>query len=471
MLRTPTIELDEDFEHFGAVTKTTVDPSTGKRLIRGVASGVLEDRDGERVSRRAIAKMAAQPTADGAIKVTSTHQQDWATEFGDVAKLTHDPKHDELIVDCELPPEGVDPIADKAWRAMTVEGRQLGFSIGGKLRKGYFELVDTAKGPGGRPKRRKVLDDILLRHVALTSKPSYRQSFAETVSKTFTGHDPAADTDEAFSIDEAADVELSDAARISKALDAAPDVAKAKAPAKAPADAGDPDDDDGENPAADQPTDAPPAGTGATAPAGDTPSADDNPADSDAADAADLPMAKRHLACPNCGHEFAADLPDDQFGSTPDDPKGDADTAKSTPEETTVSKHDETLAKIRDLVTADDTVAKTAPEPDPVAKTEEEPSDVLKMVAASHRHADERIDGLEEQVGKGFEKLVDVVKDLRTQIAALSPGRRSVARVLPAGHEVEKTATDSDDVAKRIAETDDPVEAMRLQNQVERGVR
>src|SRR5206468_1483955 len=118
------------------------------------------------------------PTETGAVKLTSSHVQDWSTEFGVAKTLTHDREHDELLVDCELPPEGIDPIADKAWRAMTVEGRQMGFSIGGKLRKAFYELADGGVGKGGKVRRRKVLDDIALRHVMLTENPSYRQSFA-----------------------------------------------------------------------------------------------------------------------------------------------------------------------------------------------------------------------------------------------------------------------------------------------------
>jgi hypothetical protein len=56
----PSFDVDRDFDVFCDVTKATTLPD-GRRLIRGVASGVLEDRDGERVSARAIADMAAQP--------------------------------------------------------------------------------------------------------------------------------------------------------------------------------------------------------------------------------------------------------------------------------------------------------------------------------------------------------------------------------------------------------------------------
>src|SRR4051794_29926076 len=214
MKRTPTIEVNEDFSFLAPITKAYKSP-TGERVIRGVASGVAEDRDGERVSARAIAKMAATPTAGGAVKLTSSHTQDWATEFGDVRLLEHDAANDELIYEAVLPPAGEDPIADKAWKAMTVEGRPLGVSIGGKLRKAYFELVDAAKGPGGKPRRRKVLDEIDLRHIMLTANPSYRGTFAQAVAKSFTGEAPALDAAEWEAVDPAA--ELADAAAIAKA--------------------------------------------------------------------------------------------------------------------------------------------------------------------------------------------------------------------------------------------------------------
>ncbi len=449
MKRTPSVDVDKTFSVDASITKTWQDAATGERYIRGVASGVEEDRDGERVSKRAIAKMAQQPTTGGSIKLTSSHQQDWATEIGDVTKLQHDAATDELIYEAKLPPEGEDPLADKAWRKLTKEGRQLGVSIGGKLRSAYFEMVE--KGGKG-PRRRKVLDDVLLRHIALTDTPSYTRTFAQAVAKTFEPEQRFADAD---FFDEADDQE---------ALDAAELVGKAVKP---------PVDDE----ATDEPTDAPSTPAEADEPTQDEPPAGtaDDAAPSDAEEAQDLPMA-RHLACPNCGHEFAAELeantpPDDQTDTPTED---DADARKS--QETHMDPQ-ETLAKIRALADGEADVAKT--EETPVAEAvvvevekteaadEDELSDVMKMLAASHAHGETRIDSLTAATQAGFETIAKAVQGLQEMVAGLPQGRKSTARVLPPTGEVEKTATDTDtDVEK--AET--ALDALKALNAA-RGIR
>jgi hypothetical protein len=460
--RTPTIEVNEDFSYVCDVTKAW-QTKDGTRMIRGVASGVAEDRDGERVSKRAIAKMSATPLAGGAVKLTSSHQQDWMTEIGDVTLLAHDAEHDELIYEAALPPEGTDPIADKAWRKLTVEGARLGTSIGGKLRKAYFELVDTAKGPKGAPaRRRKVLDEIDLRHICLTATPSYRGTFAEAIAKTFTG-----DVDEASLFDADPADELADAEAIAKA---------------APPMQGDDDADDradGDTKAApDAPGDQPAAGTADTS--------EQAPGEStDAEDAQNLPMAKRHLACPNCGHEFAAELPSTDTATEPttDTDQDQGDARKS--QETTMDTIQKTLDAIRELAESGaEAVEKTeTPEapaadvektetetPAGVEKTETEGDDVLKMVAASHRHNVERIEAIEAGVKAGFETVAKAVQGLADQLAARPVGRKSVARVLPPAAEVEKTATETDDVAKQVEDAPDALSALKALNAA-RGIR
>lgn len=461
--RTPAVELDEDFSYVCDVTKAW-QAKDGTRMIRGVASGVAEDRDGERVSARAIAKMGATSLAGGAVKLTSSHQQDWMTEIGDVTLLAHDAENDELVYEAALPPEGQDPIADKAWRKMTVEGARLGTSIGGKLRKAYFELVDTTKGPGGKPRQRKVLDDIDLRHICLTATPSYRGTFAEAIAKTFTG-----DAVDAEFVDADPADELADADAIAKA--AKPPVDDQAADADAP-------DQDAETDA-----DAPAQPAAAT---GDT--ADDE--SSDAEDAKTLPEAKRHLACPNCGHEFAAPLPATDPGAEQqtdtDQDRGETRKSQETTMDTEIQK---TLDAIRALANEGaEAVEKTETEAAPAAdvektetepaaaadveveKTETEGDDVLKMVAASHRHNGERMDAIESGIAAGFDTVAKAVQGLAEQLAARPQGRKSVARVLPPAGEVEKTATETDDVAKQVADADGPLEALKVLNAA-RGIR
>ena len=279
--RTRDIEPNTEFEVFVPITKSTI-AANGKRYIQGVASGVAEDRDGERVTANCVKSMVRQIKAGG-IKLTSSHQQDWMTTIGDIVEGDADEQTDEMIVKAELPAAGEDPIADKAWKE-THTGR-LGFSVGGKLVQAFFERNDMGK-------RRKALDDVLLRHLCLTEKPAYGQSFAEAVCKTWEPSEPA-DTD--FTIE----------------VDLTKDNAGAS-----PGDSGQDSVIGDRRPAKKKP------GKGGAMNAGDDKSADDDSSldDQDDVPASEkLPQAGRHLACPNCGHEFGADLPDDQQRE-PDEP-------------------------------------------------------------------------------------------------------------------------------------------------------
>jgi hypothetical protein len=377
--RTADVELDQDFDVVCDVAKASIDTVTGERYVRGLASGVLEDRDGERVSKNALAGMARQSTAGGQIKLmAASHIEDWVNEIGDVVKVEHDPDNDELWVTAKLPPEGVDPLADKAWRKLTIEKKQLGFSIGGKLKKAFYELAER----GGEIVKRKVLDGISLRHVTLTARPSYAPSFAEAIAKTWDGEPPA---DEEF--EEIVEVE------IAKAADRRPDPEEPVAPASGSEE--------------EQGTDAPPA------PAGEQDANQDGEI-SDAEAAKDLPQGKgaRHLACPECGHEFAAPLSEDLADNRSDAPNPESDDDEDTKkmaETTTTSSLDEALARVREV--ADLSVEKTEPETTEVEKTEVEVTDVEKQIAAVHQEGE------------------------AVMAEAIPQGRKSVARVTPGAPE------------------------------------
>lgn len=465
-------DVDREFDLDVDVTKA--EERDGRRILRGVASGVLEDADGERVSRKAIVNMARQAVR-GLKLVAGSHQQDWHNEMGDVVKVEHDPEHDELLVECELPPEGHDPFADKAWRQQTIEGKPLGFSIGGKCHKAFYELTDTGK-------KRRVLDEVGLRHVALTQKPSYRQSFALAVAKTRSDDEPAAPADDAFGRewqDEPAGRIVVE--KVEKVDDDQVDVEKADSTIAS--------------------TDQDTQGNKGTA------GKDSGAPDVNGEDAKkDLPQGKgpRQLACPNCGHEFGAGMPADT--DTPADEAGDTTGKRAASEEDDMGL-DETVANLRKLAGTGDDVKKTEPET-PVEKKDDEVSapgadaiaDVEKMIAASHDANQHTVAALVEKTSTGFGEVAKAIKGIHSLIAELPGGRQSIARVKaaqngegtparldpPAGDEtVAKTATDDgDDVEKTINDLiekrnrdQDPegtvagVEALKLLNERDFGIR
>ena len=177
-LRTDDLTLDKDFTVRGAVTKTWV-AEDGSRYIQGVISGVDEDRDGERVSEDCIKSMVSQ-VRTGKVVATASHKQDWFTTFGEATEAFHDAETGEMVGKVRLPPEGLDPVADKAWLVTKRGG--LGWSIGGKLQRAFFEKTEVGK-------KRKVLDQVALKHFCLTDQPAYAASFAEVVAKEFDGDD------------------------------------------------------------------------------------------------------------------------------------------------------------------------------------------------------------------------------------------------------------------------------------------
>lgn len=440
--RTPDIAQDLDFTVEVPITKAYVDEPTGKRHIVGVASGVAEDRDGERMSRSAIASMVTQ-VKKGDIKLTSRHQHDWDTEIGDAVDATHDDETDELAIDTVLPAEGADAMADKAWKVAN-SGRRVGFSVGGKLLSSFYERNEFGK-------KRKVLDSVGLRHFALTLNPSYAPSFAQAVAKTFTGDAPA---DDQFT------------------LELGPDVAKDTTGswASGSSDAG------GDNVGRDS------AGSGQRnagerKPGAKRPNTEDDGDDDDSDGEKDLPKVKdeRHLACPNCGHEFAADLPTNPDEQQPDedtdnDDGGDQhkETGK-TAEDSPMSRLSDTLDGLRAVVASEDVAkAGTPPAAAPVAKTAtgEDGTPIEKIVAASHLQLNDKIDELADKLGPAFEAIAKSIKGLGERVADMPQGRKSVARILPlataAGHDANGTVEKTTE--ELIAETDDPVEALKIAN-------
>lgn len=483
-MRTATIDVDAAFLAPGEITKVHEDAATGKRTIRGVASGVEEDRDGERVSANALTKMVTQVQAGGR-KLTTNHQQDWDTEIGDITSAFVDKQTGQLVIDCELPPAGADPLADRAWARLTAAGGQpLGFSIGGKLRKAYYETVGTAA------KRRKVLDEIELRHACLTAKPAYQLSFAEAVAKTATLPE----------VGELMFYTDSEAEAVSKARDDRRDDEDDGQQYDDPEADGEDGDDAG--PVADDVADGEDdAGQYADEADGDEPIADGSDDEDEGPsaermqqeDALELPKV-RHLACPACGHEFAAQLPvnrsdmPDTDHDVPDDDRDDDrfDEAQATDSEgenakpsdddddddddsrfpvrrregnKTMSELDEAMDVLKHAthgVAADDD-----------ASDEPLPS-VEKMLAASHYSLSTMMGDLESRVGEAMTLVAKAVTDLHARLDDRPVGRRSVARVLPTRDEVEKTGGDAASLLEQAAT---PTDALKILNEQTYGIR
>lgn len=477
--RTDAVELDKDFTYVGEIVKSYVDEATGKRYIVGAATGLEEDQDGERVSKRAIAGMLNTISAGG-VKVTGgSHEQNWLNEIGDVVEGHIDPETDQLMVKTELPPEGADPIADKAWTE--THKRKMAWSVGGKLRAAYHELTDTGK-------KRKVLDVVDLRHLCLTDKPAYQHSFAHAVAKTFDA-DPA-------------DTEFKDE-------DIAKDVTGSWSPGG------------GGNSGQDSETGGK-RNAGTKKPGGKGMSVDDDgkdkPEDDD--DENTVEPAERHMSCPQCGHEFAADIPvdmtpeerqdqdrrkDELEDSVPgdgsgggskndDEPDGaspnnqqdddDEDGKKKKPFGSAKKSEEATMDLEKRIKDLEDLVAKQADElsrkgaaefangkiGDDVLKTATDEGvdpGVVKVIALATGSVDTKIEKTREELSEGFGLLGKAVMEIREVIGSLPQGRKSTARVLKSGREDDA----EESVEERVEKAESPVEALKILNEHTYGIK
>lgn len=481
-----------DFSYTGEVTKAYVDENTGLRYIVGAATGIKEDRDGERVSKRAIAKMLDQINKGGVV-VTGSHQQDWMTTFGKTVAGELDPETDQMMVKTELPPEGVDPIADKAWTE--VNKRPLGWSIGGKLRGAYHELTEVGK-------KRKVLDAIDLRHLMLTENPSSTETFAQAVAKTFTG-EPA---DDAF-VDETVAKDTTGSWTPGGGGNSGQDSetgGKRNAGSKKKPRKGMNVDDDGSE--------------------GDEEK--DELEDDD--DEGTVEPAERHMSCPQCGHEFAADIPvdmtpeereqaderkdaledhvpGDKFGAGDEDkdngdgdgeepnadggkPEDDDDQEeeKKPPKGKSTSKTKEAPVDLEKRMNdLEATVAKIARGESPETPEKETPAaevektagegidkDVLRLVAVATGEVDDRVEKTRQELSEGFEILGKALMEVREAVGQLPTGRKSVshAQVLKSGKEGGSDADTVEKAIEELGEDASPTDILKAMNRVTYGI-
>ena len=479
MKRTDAVALNEDFEYVGDITKSYIDEATGKRYIIGAATGLEEDQDGERMSKRAIDGMMRAINAGG-VKVTAgTHDQNWMTEIGDVVQAHIDPETDQLMIKTELPPAGADAIADKAWDE--TRKRKMAWSVGGKLRAAFHELTDTGK-------KRKVLDLVDPRHMCLTDKPAYQHSFAHAVAKTWDGDEPA---DDAF-VEEDIAKDVTGSWVPGGGGNSGQDSetgGKRNAGTKKPGSKGLSVDDDGK----------------------------DKPEDDDNEDTVE--PAERHLSCPQCGHEFAADIPVDMTpeerqdqdkrkneleDSVPGDGSGagskndgessedkpadnnqqDDDDDDDKPSKSTKKSKEATMdleKRIEELEAllakqADDAkqqsateVAKSKKVSDAVLKmaTDEgvDPG-VLKVVALATGDLSEDLEKTRTESKEGFELVAKALMELRETVGKLPAGRKSVARVLKNGKEDDAETT----VEKEIDDAECVTDVLKVMNRETYGI-
>jgi HK97 family phage prohead protease len=156
--------------------------------IAGLASGVGLDHHGERMAKSAIDAFAKAveegvylPNGElSLIPLRSGHRKEWDDILGYVTKAEIDSDYN-LWIEAELDETSStarDLFAKLNAPPQPKKPLQLGFSVGGKIKKAGFELDATTKS------RVRVIEDVLLREISVVGSPAYPTAYVEALEKS-----------------------------------------------------------------------------------------------------------------------------------------------------------------------------------------------------------------------------------------------------------------------------------------------
>lgn len=148
--------------------------SDGQWWVTGIATGSQEDWYGDVMAPECVASMVRQFNA-GTLPLRSNHAGDWETDMGTIREGAVQPGGDASI---GVLLDGEDARAQKLIRALTKDPpAKLGFSIGG------MADYDSITWETRNDTIVRVIHDITLDHVAVTSQPAYPNAWASGVTQ------------------------------------------------------------------------------------------------------------------------------------------------------------------------------------------------------------------------------------------------------------------------------------------------
>lgn len=156
--------------------------------IQGLASGVGLDHHGERMAKSAIDAFAKAveegtylPNGElSLIPLRSGHRKEWDDILGYVTKAEIDSDYN-LWIEAELDETSSharDLFAKLSRPVQPKKPLQLGFSVGGKIKKAGFEFDEATKG------RVRVIEDVMLREISVVGSPAYPTAYVEALEKS-----------------------------------------------------------------------------------------------------------------------------------------------------------------------------------------------------------------------------------------------------------------------------------------------
>lgn len=156
-----------------------------RRYLEGVASGIMVDGHGERMTENCIKSFQRQAATGDILLYEGLHGVNFIDDIGKLVASSVSPTGDWhasfRLYDAA---DGIGPVkqerSDDVWKQLCglppySKPKQKGFSIEGDIPEGGIKIVDDTG--------RRVMDDVILDGVVLVNRPAYRDSVAHAVYK------------------------------------------------------------------------------------------------------------------------------------------------------------------------------------------------------------------------------------------------------------------------------------------------
>jgi hypothetical protein len=157
-----------------------------RRYLEGVASGIMVDGHGERMTQHCIESFQRQAMTGDILLYEGLHGVNFIDDIGKLVKSDVDPSTGDWHASFRLydAADGIGPVkqerSDDVWKQLCgfppySKPKQKGFSIEGDIPEGGIKVIDESG--------RRVMDDVILDGVVLVNRPAYRDSVAHAVYK------------------------------------------------------------------------------------------------------------------------------------------------------------------------------------------------------------------------------------------------------------------------------------------------
>ncbi|MEM1973297.1 MAG: HK97 family phage prohead protease [Thermoplasmata archaeon] len=164
-------DVEIPFEFQAYIEK--VEEKEGKYYVIGIASDTRVDKDEEIISENALREMMEE-IKKGNVVLLPSHKADWDEEMGKVVDAEITPNN-ELKIVAELDMDN--ELSHKLVKAIK-KGKKLGMSIGGVVKRAFQKFIPSLN------KVVRVIDSLILKHIAVTGRPANPRTWLTVISKS-----------------------------------------------------------------------------------------------------------------------------------------------------------------------------------------------------------------------------------------------------------------------------------------------